>query len=525
MSRAWWLPLILAGCGSPHSAPHATGIATVHLLAFNDFHGQLDADADGRGGAAGLAGEIAALRTPGTLVVAAGDLIGGSPLDSGLYHDMPAIAVLNAMGLDLSSVGNHEFDEGDAELQRMQHGGCHPLDGCIPGESFPGAAFPYLAANVVDNSTGATIFPPYAIRDVDGVRVAFVGETLENTPAETLASAIPELRFGDEVDTLDALVPELHAAGAQVIVLLIHQGGAQLGGPNDCTFLTGAIVDLATRLDGVVPLVVSGHTHQSYVCQQGSVLVTSAGARGALLTEITLQVDRGTGTVRGAVAVNHPIDATVTPDPTVAALVGHYDQIVAPRGDRVIATIRADVSDVSDANGESPMGDVVTDAMRAGTGADVALMNAGGIRGPLLYAASGSETADGQVTYAEAFTVQPFGNLVETGMLSGADLIATIDVFPGGHPTLISGAAYTWSASAPAGQEVVPTSVTVGGAPIDLAASYRVAVNSIVVQGAPSWASATGVVGAGVDLDLLTAYLTAGSPLAPPAPGRITRAP
>jgi 5'-nucleotidase len=271
----WLACCLVAGCSSSGSAPgepidasvdaapdglDAPSIATVHVLAFNDFHGALAA-AGSRGGAANLAAAIAARRTPETVVVSAGDLTGASPLDSALFHDEPTIEVMNAMGLDLAGVGNHEFDKGNAELQRLQHGGCHPVDGCTKGQTFAGAKFHYLAANVVAGAS-STIFPAYEIRQLDGVKVAFIGLTLRDTPGQTLASAIPELKFGDEVATVDALLPGLHAAGAQLVVLLLHQGGSQSGTLDECKGLKGPIVDIAAALDGKVAMIASGHTHQ-----------------------------------------------------------------------------------------------------------------------------------------------------------------------------------------------------------------------------------------------------------------------
>ncbi|MCX5743647.1 MAG: 5'-nucleotidase C-terminal domain-containing protein [Proteobacteria bacterium] len=421
MSRSRAVVLaVVAACSkapvAPDAVPTADAPATVSIdiLAFNDFHGALEPSPVGTGGAAFLAAKVASLRTPNTLVLAAGDMIGASPLVSGLFHDEPTIDVMNAIGLDYAAVGNHEFDEGTAELLRMQHGGCHPVDGCAPGTTFTGATFGYLAANVVDTTTGHTVLPAYAIREIAGVKLAIVGMTLVGTPATTLASGISELTFADEVDTMTALLPELRAAGANIVVLALHQGGGQLGDPDQCVSPGGPVFDIADRLDPAVAVVLAGHSHTTFNCTRGGGrLVTSAGVNGQFLTHVTLEIDVATQAVVSATAHNVPITDDVAPDPVVAGIVTQYHDLAAPIGDRVIGTITADLAGGS-AAGELVMGDVIADAMLDGTTAQVAVMNRGGVRAPLLFARSGNEPVDGQVTYAEAFKVQPFNNLVET---------------------------------------------------------------------------------------------------------------
>jgi 5'-nucleotidase len=530
--RTLWCACVVAACGSgSHAtidAPDAPGTASVRLIGFNDFHGALE-PGTGAPGVAALAAEIASRRTPNTVIVSAGDLIGGSPLVSGLFHDEPTIDVMNAIGLDYNAVGNHEFDEGNTELQRMQHGGCHPVDGCGDGVSFAGASFHFLAANVRDQS-GQTIFPAYEIRDVGGAKIAFVGMTLKGTPMATLASGITELSFADEVATMNALVPEIHAAGAQLIVLLIHQGydlGSPLGG---CASLSGALVDLVPQLDSSVIWVASAHSHKLYDCMIGGRPVTQADAHGDALTVVDLVVDVPTQTVTSIVATNVIVDAAAS-DPGIAALVGQWVQRAAPVGDRVVGTITADMTNSPNASGEVELGDVIADAMLAATsagGAQVSLMNPGGIRDSFAFAKTGPETVDGQVRYREAFSVQPFSNNVFTVTLSGTDLAAALDTGAKGTgaavPLQVAGLTYTWHPAAAPGSHVTVADVMVGGSPLVATASYRVTVNSIVGDpvNTPSMANATNPVGYGVDLDLLTAYIAAQSPLAPPVLNRIT---
>lgn len=531
-----WLVVLVAACGSSHHASDAgktdsgsvdgSPHATVRIIAINDFHGGIDAEAGVGPGAAALAAAIDAERTPNTVVVSAGDLIGGSPLTSGLFHDEPTIEVMNAIGLAYNGVGNHEFDEGVPELLRMQNGGCHPTDGCGNGSSFAGAQFEFLAANVTYTATSQRIFPAYAIRDVAGVKIAFVGVTTVETPAQTLASAVRDLSFADEVTTVNSLVPELKAAGAQAIVVLLHEGGGTTSmDGNSCDGLFGRIVDITNGFDPAVTWVASAHTHQVYNCTFGGHLLTSAGVHAHAITVADLDFDLGTSTLAGITAVNKRVTTMSGSDATVAGIVADWDQRAEPIADRVVGTITADIGAGAP---ESAIGDVVTDGMLAGTSTQAtqaALMNPGGLRSLLGYAKTGPETVDGQVRYAEAFAVQPFSNHVLAVTVTGADLVAALDTWACTPPPLqAAGLTYTIHPGQQPGSCVTLADVQIGGAPVVATDTYRIAVNSIVAQpeSTPSMANATNVVDVGVDLDLLTAYFGAHSPVAPPAPSRIT---
>ncbi len=520
---------VSGGCGDPTTAPpdaappplDAQQLATFEVLAFNDLHGALETGS--LPGASFIAAQVAALRTPDTILISAGDLIGGSPLISGLFHDEPTIEVMNLIGLDAAGLGNHELDEGSAEIRRMQQGGCHPVDGCQDGTPFTGAAFPFLAANVFVRATGETLFPPFKIVERAGIKVAIVGMTLENTPAVTVASLITDLEFRDEVETMDALLPAIRAAGAEVVVLALHEGGGQVGGPNDCVGLQGTITQIAANMDPAVVMIASGHSHALYNCTLDGRLVTSAGSNGRYLTHATIDIDRATGTLVAATAINTQIDPALTPDPAAAALVERYATLAATVGDRVIGTITADLTQAATAGGDSTVGNVVADAMlEAAPAAQIALMNAGGLRMPILFAATPPEPVDGQVRYREAFGTQPFSNLLSTIDVTGAQLVELLDRAISTRPLLISGGTYAWSASAPAGARVAAKGVTVAGVPLDAGRTYTLVVNSIVLDLVPAY---TGLVGVGVDLDALVAYFAAHSPITPPALDRITRLP
>ena len=427
------------GCasgGPVPAAPEAGEPAEVELriVAINDFHGHIATSSDSFGGvgrADYLAANIAAARAgaQNSAFVSAGDLIGASPLISALFHDEPTIEAMNLIGLDFNGVGNHEFDEGPAELLRMQQGGSHPVDGDLDGDSFDGADFQFLAANVIDDNTGNTVFPPYAIRDYQGIRVAFIGMTLEATPQIVARSGVAGLTFQDEAQTVNALVPQLRQDGIEAIVVLLHEGGFSDGGQNDCgSGLSGPVAEVAARLDGAVDLVIAGHTNDEFICEISGKWVTMADNRGRLFTVIDATLHRDTGDLTVRAINNQPnSQAGVTPVPALTALIDRYDVLSAPRANAVVGTVTADITRQQNEAGESALGDVIADAHLAATsgiddgGAVVAFMNQGGIREDIRYAASGDE-AGGVLTFGEAFGVNPFGNSLVTMSLTGAQI-------------------------------------------------------------------------------------------------------
>ncbi|MCU0284483.1 MAG: bifunctional metallophosphatase/5'-nucleotidase [Candidatus Nanopelagicales bacterium] len=525
----------------------------VQLLAVNDFHGNLEppAGSSGRigtvdaGGAEYLATHIANLRAtnPRTVVVSAGDLIGASPLLSALFHDEPTIEAFNDIGLDFNAVGNHEFDEGEQELLRMQEGGCHPEDGCLDGDGFEGADFRFLAANVVRKDNGRTLFPPYRIRSFAGARVAFVGMTLEGTPGIVTPSGITNLEFLDEADTVNALVPKLRAKGVEAIVVLLHEGGAQaLPAPyNGCVGISGAIVDIVNRMDDEVDAVISGHTHNAYNCVIDNKLVTSAASFGRIVTDVDLQVDRATDEITSMSANNVIVTRDVTKDADTTSLIARYNAIAAPIANRVIGSITAGITRATNPAGESALGDVIADGQLLATtpadlgGAVVAFMNPGGIRTDLTYPSSPAGEGDGNVTYGEMFAVQPFGNNLVTMTLTGAQIDTLLeqqfDNPAAGQNRILqvsNGFTYAWSASAPVGTKVDLASIRINGEAIDAAASYRVTVNSFLADGGDNFAVlklGTDRLGGAVDTDAFEASFAANSPVAPGPQTRITLLP
>jgi 5'-nucleotidase len=467
-----------------------------------------------------------------TIFVAAGDLIGASPFLSAMFHDEPTIESLSMMGLEVASVGNHEFDEGKVELLRMQNGGCHPTDNCQGPHPFLGARFHYLAASTIETASGKTIFPPYEVREFDGIRVAFVGLTLKGTPNLVSPVSVAGLEFRDEADTLNALVPELKAQGIAAIVVLIHEGGFPAGDYDECPGISGPIVDIVRKFDRAVDVVISGHTHQAYVCAIDGRLVTSGDKYGTIVTTIDLKLDPTTRDVVSAKADNVIVrTGTYVKDPEQTALLASYDKFAAPIANRLAGSITQTLSRTPNDAGESPLGDIVADAQLAATSADnnggavIAFTNPGGVRTDI------PKKEQGGVTYADVFASQPFRNQLVTLTLTGMQIKNMLEQqwLDPKRPRVLQvskGFNYAWDNAKPYGDRIIADRMSLHGQRIDPATSYRVTVNNFLAVGGDGFT----VLKEGVaqqfgvyDVDALYAYFQANSPIGPAPVDRIVR--
>lgn len=456
----------------------------VRLLAINDFHGQIEPPSSNVGGAAWLSAHVQQLRSQADhhLFLSAGDLVGASPFVSARFHDEPTVEVMNLMNLDLAGVGNHEFDEGPAELLRLVQGGCHPNDGCQDGTPFAGADFEILAANV-ESRGGVPLFPRDAVRVFGGMPVGVIGMTLEGTRSVTVASAVEDLVFLNEVATVNALVPRLQAMGVETIVVVVHQGGSQAGDENACTDFVGSVAAIAAMVDDAVDVLLTGHTHTTYNCIIAGKVVTSAGSSGQWLTRVDLKVNGQTREPTVQAAFNHRVDHTLAPDAAVAALVLRYRNLVNPVENAVVGTLAGPLTRETDASGQSTLGFAIADSQLFATqaqGSQIAFMNRGGIRADL---------PGGEVTFGQAFAVQPFENDLVTLTLSGQqlkDLLAA--QFEFGRFSVLQPSATLSYHIAPVtpgsgSVRVVPGSILINGTPLDLAAPYRISVNAFLSEG------------------------------------------
>ncbi|MFD5343876.1 bifunctional metallophosphatase/5'-nucleotidase [Streptomyces anulatus] len=559
-----------------HGHGHKPRTVDVQLLSFNDLHGNLEPPAGSAGNvsetqpdgtvkaipAGGVEYLATSLRTarkgnPYSVTAAGGDMVGASPLLSGLFHDEPTIEALNGLDLDVTAVGNHEFDEGAAELARLQNGGCHPVEGCYEkGKKFKGADFPYLAANVTKEKTGRPLLKPYTVWKKNGVKIGFIGVTLEGTPDIVTANGVKGLKFHDEVETINKYARELDRKGVKSIVALIHEGGAPAStsynydcdSPGAGDGISGPIVDIAKGITPKVDALVTGHTHQAYVCTVPDPsgkprMVTSASSFGKLYTDTTLTYDRRTkDIVRTSVkSANHVVTRDQAKATDMTRLIDRWNKLAAPIASKPQGWISADINGRGSTAPEKPLGNVIADAQLEGLapadkgGAEVAFMNPGGIRADLVHKASGSE-GDGVVTYGEAFTVQPFTNMMNVVDLTGAQLVTALQQQVSGSneagPKILQvskGLTYTLDLTKSGADRVVADTIKLNGEAIDPARTYRVAMNEFLAGGGDGFAAlgegTNKLVGAS-DLDLFNAYLaahsTAAAPLAPPATDRIT---
>ena len=574
--------LALAGCGGV-GAPQHIDIA---LIGFNDLHGNLEPPRQSitvpgalptervalpAGGIAHLAGAIATLkaRTPHHAVVSAGDLVGASPMVSSLFLDEPTIEAMNQIQIDFNAVGNHEFDRGWRELLRLQHGGCEKFtvrEPCQISQPFAGAQFGFLAANVL-REDGQTLLPATGLkRFTEGgaqVTVGFIGMTLRSTPSMVTPAGVAGLRFADEADTANAQAAQLRAQGADIIVLALHEGGATTAGATgitepSCAGLSGDIVPILERLDTAIDVVISGHTHQAYVCDYASVnpqrpfLLTSAGQYGTLVTDIALRFDTRTRRLDGKSARNVVVQnagyqtsagwvspsalyPSFAPDAQVQSLIARYQAAVAPLANKPVGQMPNAATRQTAPSGESALGNLIADAQLWATsaaqagGAQLSFMHAGGIRADLM------PDDQGLVRYGQLFAVQPFGNTLVVKTYTGAQIRALMEqqfdraTSPSERTRVLSvsrGFSYRYDLSQPPGARV--QAITLHGQPLQDGQDYRVSISSFLATGGSDYsvlAQGRDVQGGMLDVDALEGYFRSQSPVPAPATDRITRLP
>ena len=405
------------------------GLVKLRLLGVNDFHGHLEAPRAGLGGAAWLKTHLDHATVPGrTIRVHAGDMIGASPLISSWFHDEPTMLAANMLGFDVGTLGNHEFDEGGDELIRMLRGGQRrgPLalergaDGRLVNTSapdYPGAAYPYIAANTVDRE-GELDLPPYAVIERAGVKVGFIGVTTPSTPKFLLDRYAARFRFTDISDAVNRWVPVLRARGVRAIVVLAHAGGPSQDESAAPDF-AGEIVEEAREMSSEVDAVIAGHSHSRLDIRvpnadgSGDKLIVEALSYGIAHDLVDLTIDRRTGDV---VAKTGSVPATphdVAGDTDVAALVERYRTRVAPLATKVVGHAGAALTR---AGGE--LGRVAADAERDFAGTDAAVVSPGALR---------ADIAPGPITYAEVAGALGYDHPVMRARLTGRELRALAD--------------------------------------------------------------------------------------------------
>jgi 5'-nucleotidase len=568
--------VVACGGSSTNAVAPVQAPFTAKIIGFNDFHGNLEspgtfgentavaaASRPAVGGAAAMAGYVAALKrqNPLNVVVGAGDFIGATPLISSLFFDEPAIEALNRIGMEFNAVGNHEFDQGSAELVRLQNGGCKIVNGQVSPNSckgatvgtpvpFEGAKFKWLSANVVSTATNKTLLQPYGIKEFNGVKVAFIGMTFEATPGVVTPTGVAGLQFRNEVATVNALVPELRAQGIESIVVLVHQGGFQTGTLSDINGCEGnlagsEIAKMVAGFDDAIDAVISGHTHAAYNCMLPSakgrtIPVTSSSAFGRLVTEIDITIDPATRDITKAVAKNTLTannNAAVPADGALASIIAKYKELVSPLANTVIGAVTSQLtSNRVDGACNMPAGSLIADSQLAATqpaalgGAVIAFMNGGGVRSPGFdFISSAVGEGNGNITYGEAFTVQPFGNSLTT-ITMNTQLIRDFleEQFAGclGQPAATTrfalpsaGFKYTWDGANACGARITNATLrtaagtealVINGVVQNPTKTYRVTVNNFMADGGDGFSTltrGTNRIGGAQDIDALSAFL------------------
>ncbi|WP_433513080.1 bifunctional metallophosphatase/5'-nucleotidase [Nonomuraea sp. CA-143628] len=574
-----------AAATTPANASKAPKTVPVRLLALNDFHGNLEpptgssgrmVDENGAtveaGGAAYVATHMKALSDKNTIAVAQGDLIGASPLISAAYHDEPSVEFMGKLGLKVAAVGNHEFDEGYTELRRIMKGGCHPVDGCSPAGTWKGAQYDYVGANVLFKNPnektdalaalgaqqaqvkqlmsdwGVPALPPVSVKWMNGVPIGFIGLVTQTTPNIVTAEGIKNLKFVDEVKAANLASKLLKLVGVKAQVVLMHEGDQVTAGqsPDACSAVPGAGNRIATQVDPEIDVILSGHSHQAYLCKVKDPagqdrLYSQGGSFGRVITKVDLNVNVKTRDIdRASVAAdNQIVTRTVTPDPEISAFVQTWKDRVAPVANKPVGKITADITNTAAPSGESALGDLIADgqlaATKTGGNAQIALMNPGGVRASLTFAGSAAGEGDGVVTYGEAFTVQPFNNLMQVVTLTGAQLKTVLEQqFTGGpnaqpFTKILQPSAnftYTYSSGAAWGSKV--SNMKIDGVAVTDAQTIRVAANNFLVGGGDAFLGfkdGTDLWSGPLDIDAFVDQLGRDNPIAPPATTRITVTP
>ncbi|MBR7779503.1 bifunctional metallophosphatase/5'-nucleotidase [Undibacterium rugosum] len=527
------LALLLPACALKPAAPEQ-----VTIFSINDFHGNLQSEQpvpyqftqnlNGKvvngaaGGYAYLAAKLKERRAAvgASILVGAGDLMGASPMGSALLKDEPVVEALNRIDLSVTAVGNHEFDSGTADLMRRIQGGC-PQAGCAFSD-FSGARYAYLGANVIDRTTRQAWLPPYVIRQVGNLKIGFIGAVTADVPNLVAGDAVKQLEFEDEAKAINRYVPELQKQGVDAIVVLIHEGANFKGSENDPTYrcegLQGPIIDIAKRIDPAVSLIVSGHSHQGYTCKIGDKLVVQGRSYGAFLTESTLSIDMTSRRVVKAEAVNHLIDQQqIVPDAAAQKLVAEVSRLTASMRSRPVISLNKPLQRFSqDKVFDSTLGNLIADAQlhhaqHIGQ-ADIAFMNAGGIRNDLP---SGVNTSPVQVNFGDLYAVQPFGNGVIRIKMTGEQIRQVLlqqwqNRSAGEVKKLFvsDGFSYEWHQKAIAAEQI--QNLRLHGDLIAGEKMYTVVVNSFLADGGDGFtvfrqASERALIGR--DLDAMESYI------------------
>ncbi|SEN63447.1 5'-nucleotidase [Mesobacillus persicus] len=447
----------------------------IQLLAINDLHGQLNVTRRVGGKPAGRVDYLAAYlkqrqaeNEKNTLLIHTGDMVGASPPVSALLQDEPTIRILNKLNFDIGTVGNHEFDEGRNELQRLIQGGTHEQTG-----DFAGSEFPWVVANVVDENTGNPVLPPYKVIKVNGMPIAFIGVVYSETPSIVVPSGVAGLKFTDEVEAINRYIPELKEQGVRSIIVLAHNpGSSSVNGDNP----SGELVDIANGVDDEVDIIYGAHNHAYMNSMVDNKLLVQSYSYGTAFSDVDIEIDPKTkDIVTKRAEIITTFQGGMEPDPEISDLLTNYEAAVEPIVNRVVGSAATHLTALRNDNGESVMGNLVADAQRQAMKTDIALMNPGGIR---------ADIDEGDITWGEVYTVQPFNNDLVKMTMTGQQIRDVLNQQWGTNTTMlqISGFTYTWDGRQPSGQRIVSIQLP-DGSEMDSNQTYTVTANSFLAGG------------------------------------------
>lgn len=482
----------------------------IKILGINDFHGQVSTGRFINNRPVGSAAVLSAYlqqaqkgMEKSTVITFMGDQVGASPPTSGLLQDEPSILFLNTLANKhcktssyhnpkcnlVATIGNHEFDKGQqAMFELIKGSNKKPTDSWIPLSRFPGASFPHVSANIVDKTTGKTLFPPYVIKNINGIRIAFIGAILKDADTVIVPSAIKNIKFFDEADAINHYIPEIKAKGANIIIAIMHQGGTQTPHDEDTKTepadIKGAIVDIIKRLDDGVEVVMAGHVHQflnAYLPNKSGkqVLITEANCYSTAYADVTLHIDRNKNAVikKSARIVTTFADQYpgTSPDLEVKKLIKLAEDKVDSTVNQQIGLLKNNLSKTTNEDGESDLGNLIADAFKSEMKSDISVENPGAIRNDL---------AAGKITWGNIYSVQPFSNKMVKMSFNGNEIIELLEQQWRKDSVImlqISGFTYTYDIKKPLGNRIV--SAFYNNEPLQKEKIYTVATNSFLMTG------------------------------------------
>ena len=483
-------------------------LITIKLLGINDFHGQMSTgrfiNDEPVGGAAVLAAYLKQAQSgmeDKTIITIMGDLVGASPPSSGLLHDEPSILFINSLGNNhcstdarmnplcniVATVGNHEFDRGQQVMLDLIYGTNNPptLD-WLPLPYYPGATYPYVSANIVDAKTEQTLFPPYTIKLIDNIPVAFIGAVLKNAAGSMFPANAEGIQFLDEAESINHYIPEIKAKGVKIIIVLIHEGGNQIpyeGNTKINTQVEGSITEIVNRLDDV-DVVMGGHTHQflnAFLPNHNgfNILVTQANSYSASFAEVTLQVDPQNHEVLQKSAQIITTYANrwpgTIPDEQTQKLVQLAENKIEPIVNSYVGIASHPLLRKQNEHGESNLGNLTADAFRAIMDSDIGLTNPHGMRNDMLA---------GTITWGTVYSVLHFSNHIVAVTLTGKDIYELLEQqWMGSYPNMlqVSGLTYSYDLRQPLGHRII--TINYQEQPLIKEKTYTIATSDFLASG------------------------------------------